>query len=134
MDECADGPLRADVASDHRLVEAVLQREDVAVRREERAELLHRALGEVSLDAEEGHAERAAQVVAMDGARVEEPVTTDAGDPQPALVDRPDVRGVTVHECDVVSGIGEERADRPADRARADNCDWYTVQVIRGHR
>ena len=120
--ERAHRPLWPDPAGDLRLVDPVLERDDEAVGREPRRDRRERGVRVLRLDREQHGVQLAGELARATRPRAATVnVSTGPSIVEPARVDRGDVVGIGVAEEHRMAVAGEPRADRPADRARADD-------------
>ena len=126
----ADRPAPADDAGDALLVDAVLQRHDIAGRRQILPDHRRRPLGVVRLDRDEGDVDRPllrellhlGQVQRL-GLRDDRFLRGDAFERQPVLADRLDMLGPRVDQRHVEPVMREVAAGIAADRAGPDHDD-----------
>ena len=121
VDERPDRALRAEERGDQRLVDAVLQRDDEAVRGEARRDRAEGVLGVLGLDGEQHGAEPVGQLVGRDRPRLDRELLDRALDAQAVRVDRRDVGGVGVAEEHAPAAAQELGSHGAADRAGADD-------------
>ena len=120
-----EGAVRADRGGDHVLVDqAVLQRDDEAVRPEQMPDPLDGLAGVLRLHREQHALERIRELVR--GVRALRPEAVDAPpavDPEARRPERLDVLAVRVDERDVLAAHRQPGARQAADRARSDDRD-----------
>jgi hypothetical protein len=92
-----------------------------AIAGQQRRDRLHRLGGVLSLDRQQHQAERAAQLFRPNGRRVYRELLSPAADSETTIIYRYDMCRDSIAECDRVSSPRQVRANRPADRPRADN-------------
>ena len=134
IDEGTDGALLADARGNHLLVEAVLQRDDVAVVGHERRQRGDRVLRVVRLYAQEGALEPPRQIGRQAGGGRDLELLDRAGDLEAALPHRLDMLGAAVDEQHGQAVAAQIRADGPADRAGAPDqdcivCHYHLVSM-----
>ena len=119
--ERADHALAPDRRGDRVLVEAVLERDDEPVGREQRRHPLHRGRRVVRLHRQQHGAEPVGQVVRRHRARRHGELLDRALDAQAVRVDGGDVLGVGVAQEHLVAVTDEPSGNRAADRPRPDD-------------
>ena len=131
VDEGTHGPVVADACRDRRLVHAVLERNDEALRGESRRDGLERRLGVVRLHREENRAQAMRQSVGRYRRRARGELLDRPLDRQTPAVDLGNMGCVRVAEQDVMSVACETRADRPTNRPRPDHHVLHSLTLRR---